>query len=136
MPPLVCPVCTRESSPGAYACAACSFSFVRERSKPIAKRLHFSFLVASILALIANLGLLLVFEAFTHPSLVLLFWLTNGSAALYYYNRIRGTVAKWLYFIKTPAGTEGWVSNDAFPIYLIAGSFVGTYIQIAKHVPA
>ena len=132
MQSLVCPACTRESSPGAYVCAGCNYSFLGERSKPYAKALHTALLATSVLALTLNLGALAYFQAFGHWSLILFFAVASGVPARYYFNRIVGKAARLLYFAETPPETKGWVANDALPIILLALSVLVSASLIGK----
>ena len=105
---------------------------MRERSKVYIRTLHSALLTASVVAFAVNLGALAYFNAFYHWSVVLYYVLTNGVPALYYYNRIADKAARVLYFAETPAGTKGWVANDALPLMLFALSVMLTGILIRK----
>ena len=98
---------------------------------PYTKTFHVILLVGSITSLVINLGLLFYFGALTNPAIVLILGLTNGLAIVYCIDRIRGRVARWFYFIKTPAEAQGIVLNDFFPLILLAASFMATYRAIA-----
>ena len=132
MTTVVCPQCDRETSANAYVCAACGYSFVRERSKPYATRLHRTLAVASALQGILSLGALIYFGSFAHWSLLLYYGLVNGVPLNYYHDRTKLRTARVLYFAQTEAGTEGWVANDALPLVLLAFSMTATIAILVR----
>ena len=132
MIPLVCPICSRESSPHAYVCSACNHSFVRVRSEPYATRIHKALAAFSVLQILFSTAALIYFDSLIYLDAsarwaALLFHLMiDGGAWKYYHDRAALRAARFFQAASTDAGTHGWVAKDAVPLLFLAMSMLLT----------
>jgi predicted nucleic acid-binding Zn ribbon protein len=125
MPPLVCPVCSAETSQGAYACHRCGFSYSHERSKPYFRRLLWACLAACVVAAVVNVLGLAAAGRLTLVSAIGLL-LLHALPVQYYLSRLRGKLAYFATGVYVQPKRYGWVATDFFVLFVVGMSlFLG-----------